>query len=192
MNKSPKKAKQFSISEAAKKDGLSQDAQKAIISVAQLPDDERIQVLEQISARQNICLIQESFYSGPLPDENTMNGYERICPGAADRIISMLEKRTNVFNEKVISENKIAEQNCFFENIISLIGVLIGGLVALSCISGGFYLFYIDKIGAGVTFITIGLGSLVAPFIYGTKKDTEIKINRQEKSHQLPSSKKSE
>ena len=33
------------------------------------------------------------FYSGPLPTEDVLAGYERILPGSADRVFSMVERQ---------------------------------------------------------------------------------------------------
>ena len=38
-------------------------------------------------------------HSGPLPHPSTLEGYEVICPGAADRIISMAEEALRHRNE---------------------------------------------------------------------------------------------
>jgi len=39
-----------------------------------------------------IQVVSEEIFSGPLPHPKHLQAYENICPGAADRILSMAEK----------------------------------------------------------------------------------------------------
>ena len=36
----------------------------------------------------------EARFAGPLPPPQLFEGYERVCPGAADRILTMAELQT--------------------------------------------------------------------------------------------------
>jgi len=53
---------------------------------------------EVIVARVASLMVSETF-SGPLPHPNHLSGYEQIAPGAAERIITMAEKRQNHLHE---------------------------------------------------------------------------------------------
>ena len=39
---------------------------------------------------------QSLVYSGPLPPASEMDKYEKICPGAADRILKMRNNKQNI------------------------------------------------------------------------------------------------
>lgn len=62
-----------------------------------LPEDVN-KVLEQLTEEQRRVLMgtmvamEQKMYSGPLPPAEEIEAYERVCPGAADRIITMTEK----------------------------------------------------------------------------------------------------
>ncbi len=52
--------------------------------------------------------IHKSSHSGPLPSPETLKGYESIVPGAANRLITMLEKQVAhriTVEEKVVNGN---------------------------------------------------------------------------------------
>lgn len=41
---------------------------------------------------QSIQVAQQKFYSGPIPDPDSLQKYEDVCPGFAERLMSMAEK----------------------------------------------------------------------------------------------------
>lgn len=52
--------------------------------------------------------MQKTLWKGPLPDPNTLHGYESTCKGAANRIIKMTENQSQhrqKMEDKVISSN---------------------------------------------------------------------------------------
>lgn len=74
-----------------------------------LPEDVN-KVLEELTEEQRRVLMgtmvamEQKMYSGPLPPAEEIEAYERTCPGAADRIITMTEKSLDhrMANEKLI------------------------------------------------------------------------------------------
>lgn len=74
-----------------------------------LPEDVN-KVLEELTEEQRRVLMgtmvamEQKMYSGPLPPAEEIEAYERVCPGAADRIIAMTEKSLDhrIANEKII------------------------------------------------------------------------------------------
>lgn len=66
------------------------------------------------------------FYSGPLPPEDTLAGYERVLPGGADRVFSMVERQQRYqFIDQILKSS------------INLLGLLlIVGLAALFVLHG--------------------------------------------------------
>ena len=53
-----------------------------------LPDDEDFQKVMSVVARAEVS----TSYSGPLPHADQYERYEKVCPGAAERILSYMEK----------------------------------------------------------------------------------------------------
>jgi uncharacterized membrane protein len=52
--------------------------------------------------------IRQEIYSGPLPRPEDLGRYNEICPGAADRIITVFEKQSEHrrgLEEKVVTSN---------------------------------------------------------------------------------------
>lgn len=45
--------------------------------------------------REQVLSAMESVYSGPIPPPEMLGGYERVLPGASDRILSMAEREQN-------------------------------------------------------------------------------------------------
>lgn len=74
-----------------------------------LPEDVN-KVLEQLTDEQRRVLMgtmvamEQKMYSGPLPPSEEIEAYERVCHGAADRIIAMAEKSLDhrIANDRMI------------------------------------------------------------------------------------------
>lgn len=74
----------------------------------------------------------EARFSGPLPPPQLFEGYERVCPGAAERILAMAEAQTfsRIEQEKkVISEDtRLARHGQIYAFTLGT-GAIIGGVV---------------------------------------------------------------
>lgn len=121
--------------------------------------------------------VETMIHQGPLPDPLTLEKYDKVVPGAAERIIQIFEAQANhrmmmedkqaedMQNRTAIeqtyadSETKIAERGVWFAFIISVISI-IGGLY-LIIFAGHEYL--------GTIFSGAGLTPLIGNFINGTK-----------------------
>ena len=44
--------------------------------------------LENIPKEERISIVNEAFYSGPLPPPNMIESYEQTLPGSADRVLN--------------------------------------------------------------------------------------------------------
>jgi len=110
-----------------------------------------------------------SHFSGPLPPPEALAGYEKILPGAADRIFKMAEDQNahRRHLETTAIESKVSVQKWG----------LIGGLVvAMTAIGGGIYLTAHGMSGSGLAAIITPLAALVGVFIYGkTEQKKELK-----------------
>ena len=113
--------------------------------------------------------------SGPLPPPEVLAGYDRIVPGAAERIISMAENqarhRQQIEKIAIESDSKDARLGLYFGLTIGLVAV-IGGV---TCIMSG------HEVGGTIVGGT-GLTGLVGVFVYGStqrRKEREQRLKTQ-------------
>ena len=113
-------------------------------------------------------LIQQQ-YSGIIPPPNIIDGYERNCPGATDRILGMAENELKNKQELDKKEQesihhcrKVALE---FDVKHNTRGQILGFILLFTMLIGGFVLVFIGmEIGGYATIvwsITLGLGSLI-------------------------------
>ena len=119
---------------------------------------------QQLSTSQNKSLSAGfQFHRGPLPSPKDLDEYDKIVPGAAERIISMAEEQAKHRQglEKVVIESDIKDSKTglYFGFII--------GLVAI--ISGTICIVYGHSIAGGVLGGSAVPG-LAAVFVYGSRQ----------------------
>lgn len=85
-----------------------------------LPQKARREIVSRVTA----VMISETF-SGPIAHPRHLDQYERICPGAADRIIAMAEKRND---HHIEMERKVVEAEASDQRLGMISGA---GLFAL-------------------------------------------------------------
>lgn len=105
-------------------------------------------------------------HSGPLPNVETLNGYNQIIPNGAERLMQQVEKQSQHRRD---IENKVVSWN----NIESLLGQLFGLIIAGSVLYASYSLAInghetVASILGGATIV--GLTSI---FVYGKKKQGE-------------------
>ena len=61
---------------------------------------------QNTKSKKEVSITQQSIYSGPLPDPNSLAMYEDISPGFANRLIVMAEKEQK---ERILLNNKIID-----------------------------------------------------------------------------------
>lgn len=68
-----------------------------------LPEDKRHQVI--------CAMMQQTSYRGPLPHPEILKGYEKILPGAAERVFAMAEsqQKHRMAMEETIVKNQISQ-----------------------------------------------------------------------------------
>ncbi|MDE5609887.1 MAG: DUF2335 domain-containing protein [Bacteroidales bacterium] len=131
---------------------------------SELPDSEKVtEIVRSISIREE--------YSGPLPTPSMLEGYERILPGAAERILRMAENEQTTRKEAclemlrqdgeklkgMVSANKISQVFAFVL-VVMLIGV--GGILT-----------YLGHTAVGLTIFGTTIISVASTFIIGFFKD---------------------
>ncbi|MEK7117594.1 MAG: DUF2335 domain-containing protein [Patescibacteria group bacterium] len=97
-------------------------------------------------------------FSGPLPHPKILEHYDRIVPGAADRIIKKFESQTE---HRQFLENKVING----DNFRATLGLIFGFIIAMSAIFGGIYtaLQGYQWLGGSLSFA--GLALLVGAFV---------------------------
>lgn len=116
----------------------------------------------------------EYHHMGPIPDPMTLQKYEQICPGAADRIISMAEKQSDHRQEieKKVIKSKTRD---------SLLGIISGFIIAIVTILCGTFVIYNGYVWSGTFLGSAGLVGLVAVFIYGTRENQKERQQKQQR-----------
>ncbi|MFN8788728.1 MAG: DUF2335 domain-containing protein [Neisseriaceae bacterium] len=115
---------------------------------------------------------------GPLPVAQQFEYYEKLLPGAAERIIAMAEKeQENKFlNDKKIYEtnqqvnllNKEIIKNNHKEKMWGIVAAIFICTLIIFC---GFYSIKIGYVTAGATIITTTLAGIIAAFVGSRWKD---------------------
>jgi uncharacterized membrane protein len=101
--------------------------------------------------------------SGPLPSPEIIAEYDRILPGAADRIIRMAENEQTHTHEMHIRSGT-------HRFVITVLGQVFGFCIGISGVCGGVYLVAHDKSLAGFGVFFASLGAIVGAFLYGKKR----------------------
>lgn len=120
-----------------------------------------------------IAHIMREQYSGPLPLPQHFEEYERICPGAADRILTLAERQTahrhslegkdldaRIDDRKTV--RNLEKRGQGFGFLIGVVAIIAGAMVAIRnpAISGSL---------AGGFISCSGIATIVGAFIYGRK-----------------------
>lgn len=110
-------------------------------------------------------------YSGPIPPPKLLEDYNHVQPGTAKMILDLWEKQVNhrMDLEQTVIKSDIRR---------SWAGLFAGFLIAVGTIGTGGYLVHSGHDTAGGTIATVGLGSLVGTFIYGTRSQRTERIRK--------------
>ncbi len=102
-------------------------------------------------------------FSGPLPPPETLEKYNQVLPGAAERIISMAEQQSR---HRQALELTVVKSNAFVQKL----GPFFGFIIAMTAVVGGIILIEKGRDGYGLAAIIAALASLAGVFIYGKAK----------------------
>ena len=93
--------------------------------------------------QQVALLAQTQFTSGPLPSPEIMQGYEKVVPGAAERILQMAEKQqTHRMSEEtkmINSEISDSKRGMIFAFILCILALAVSAVIAIFSKSTGGY-----------------------------------------------------
>lgn len=133
-------------------------------------------VPEEVAIARSEVAVASYRHKGPIPDPMTLEGYERIVPGAADRIIKMAEEQAaHRKNIETIAVKSRARD--------SLIGIISGLVIAIFTLCAGTFIIYLGKVWSGTILGSAGLVGLVSVFVYGTRSNRK---EREFKNSQNP------
>jgi len=121
-----------------------------------------------------ITQIAASFYQGPLPAPQILDQYDKIVPGAAERLISLWERQVEHRQEleKKVIKSDIAQ---------SYFGSVLGFFIAISAIGSGTFLAYTGHPTEGISAIITALVGLISVFGWGSyqrRKERNARINQ--------------
>lgn len=116
--------------------------------MTKLPTQTKIQSKQQSNSHNSspeliaLRMSKREIFSGPLPHPDTLEKYEKTCPGAANRIIKMAESQTN-HRQKL--EFKFMDSNVKNERLgMNYSFIIVGGFMLM-----GGILILMDKQAAG-------------------------------------------
>ncbi|HEY4532818.1 MAG TPA: DUF2335 domain-containing protein [Fusobacterium sp.] len=120
---------------------------------------------------------QEIHYSGIIPPPNIVQGYENVCPGAADRILAMTE---NDLKHKYTMEQKDLEstvqcrrKKLESEFILFKRGQNFGFIIMMTALIGGIYLLSIGKTIGGFVSLVGSIFFYFSSVMYKPKKQNK-------------------
>jgi len=115
-----------------------------------------------VSNRRHIATVETKTWSGPIPPPQTLEGYEMLVPGAADRILKLAETQTA---HRIDMESTVIRG----DSKRSYLGLIAGFALSTMVIAGGIYLIAIGHDWAGVGLVGLNLTGLAAVFVYGSR-----------------------
>jgi len=119
----------------------------------------------KLNSQKNLQKItqMEMSYNGPLPPPALFEEYNKVLPGAAERILSMAEKQAAHRQDLESRAIKSGIKN-------SLIGLIFGFILGVMTIVGGVYCILKGQPTGGTILSSAGLVSLVSVFVYGSRQ----------------------
>lgn len=90
---------------------------------------------KHVPTKESKSFVAVQQYSGPMPDPSSMEHYEQILPGSAERLLTLVEKQTN---HRLKMENKTVNWNLTLDSF----GLLFAFIIVLVILLGSFYLMY--------------------------------------------------
>jgi len=141
----------------------------------------RVEDIERNSRRggsntqpQFVARVEGTVFQGPLPHPEILAGYDRVLPGAADRIIAMAEsnqRHRQTLEATVIPAGVRSER----------LGQVLGFILYIATLASGTYLVSMGKSTEGVTEMLSSTGAFIALYIKGQiEKKRELRGKRPE------------
>lgn len=139
-----------------------QEISKEPVSDIEIENEKQAEQVKQV-----VVEAIRSEFSGPMPPPSILSGYEKILPGAADRILSMAEKQS-------AHRQKMEEKMIKTESRDSLLGVLFAFFLGFGCIVVAVVMVIAvpENAGAisGAALGVTGIGAIITTFIKSTRR----------------------
>ena len=126
-----------------------------------------------IGAGQSFAQVEVEGWSGPVPDPRSLERYENLLPGAAERAFLMAEHQLQHRMSQERGALQLEREAYQTARLLSLQeskrstwGMAIAGVIAIVALVGGIVLCAIDKWEPGLTVFLTSLMSLVGVFLY--------------------------
>jgi uncharacterized membrane protein len=113
------------------------------------------------------------FHIGPLPHERTLEGYERLVPGSAERII-------NAFLRQGEHREELESYTIRWDNYRSWGGLAAGVFVSVLVLFLSYELIRNGHSLEGSALAVINLATLAGVFVYGTRSRREERVDKTE------------
>lgn len=126
------------------------------VKKSDIPEESKNAIVQQM----------EMFYSGPLPAPSAFGQYDKVLPGAAERILQMAEQEQTHRHEV---DNKQLHM-CSRDSLIGILAELGLGVVAL--VAGTVVALNVPNIGGtvlGGVFGVSGVGTIAVSIVKGTR-----------------------
>jgi uncharacterized membrane protein len=131
-----------------------------------IPNQQKYQPNNLTVPAQSQQIIQQ--YSGPLPPPNFLEQYDKVCPGAAQKIIDMTVNqsahRIELEKQVIASNIKESARGQLFAFIIVLCLIFVGALFVV-----------LGKTNVGLTIFGTTIVATASVFVYGKKAQKEQK-----------------
>jgi uncharacterized membrane protein len=128
---------------------------------------------ERLARRVERKLVQQTMqsFAGPLPPPSMLVEYNGAVQGGAERIMVMAEKQQEHRHQ---IESRVVWSNTTDQRI----GLILGFIVMMSVAGAGIWCVSIGKDTTGLSALITSVGGPVAAFIYGRKKQSEERQNK--------------
>lgn len=152
--------KELNVSTEKNTDKISESDQQSelIDSVrkSDIPEESKNAIVQQM----------EMFYSGPLPAPSAFGQYDKVLPGAAERILKMAEQEQN-------HRHEVDNKQLYMLSRDSLVGIIAGmGLGVCALVAGVLVAMNVPNTGGtilGGVFGVSGVGTIAVSIIKGTR-----------------------
>lgn len=137
-----------------------------------IPDIVQTEQEQPLDREDTKIIAARKFYSGPIPDPLTLQQYEQVLPGSADRILTMAEKEQSTRHE---NNSKLIKEI----TLNSRYGIIISGIISVLCIIGGTICALADKAMFGLFLTVGGISTIVATFLKYTALTTGFETDKE-------------
>jgi len=128
------------------------------------------QVQERLA---RLLTLQASQYQSPIPPPEIVAGYERVLPGAAERILAMAERQSA---HRLRQEERVVTHNIEREKT----GQWMAFAVSLVVIAGGIGLAWTGRSVTGLMMVIGDLAALAGVFVYGRRAQEQERREKRE------------